>query len=96
MYWVSPPPITDPVLAHAGRLYAGYRMLEGDHFLSSGRVLAGPDDSVVMTKQTCGRRRAIRTSDRIHLTDDGARIYGQQIAHDVTADLGILTAPRPC
>lgn len=96
MYWVSPPPITEPSLAHAGRLFAGYRTLDGDHALSSGRVLTGPHDSVVMTKQTCGRRRAIRTSDRIHLTDDGARIYGQQIAHDLTADLGILTAPRPC
>jgi hypothetical protein len=96
MYWVSPPPITDPSLAHAGRLFAGYRTIKGDHVLSSGRVLTGTHNSVVMTKETCGRRRAIRTSDRIHLTDDGARIYGQQIAHDLTADLGILTAPRPC
>jgi hypothetical protein len=96
MYWVSPPPIADPSLAHAGRLFAGYRTLDGDHFLSSGRVLTGPHDSVVMTKETCGRRRVIRTSDRIHLTDDGARIYGQQIAHDLTANLGIFTTPRPC
>ena len=58
--------------------------------------LAGPRDSVIMTKKTCGRERPIRTSDRMHLTDDGARIYGQQIAHDLTADLGILIAPRPC
>jgi hypothetical protein len=49
-----------------------------------------------MTKETCGKRRVIRTDDRIHLTDDGARVYGQQIAHDLTADLGILTTPRPC
>jgi hypothetical protein len=96
MYWVSPPPITDPTLSHAGRLYAGYRTIEGDHFLSSGRVLTGPHGGEVMTKQTCGRRRVIRTDDHIHLTDDGARIYGQQIAHDLTADLGVLTAPRPC
>jgi len=96
MYWVSPPPITDPALSHAGRLYAGYRTIPGDHFLSSGRVLTGPHGREVMTKQTCGRRRVIRTDDHIHLTDDGARIYGQQIAHDLTANLGILTAPRPC
>jgi hypothetical protein len=34
--------------------------------------------------------RAIRTSidGGVHLTADGARIYGQQIAHDLTADLG--------
>jgi hypothetical protein len=96
MYWVSPPPITEPALSHAARLFAGYRTLPGDHFLSSGRVLTGPHDSVLMEKNTCGRRRVIRSTDRIHLTGDGARIYGQQIAHDLTADLGILTAPRPC
>lgn len=96
LYWVRPPPITDPGLGHAQRLFDGYRKIGGDHFLSSGRALAGPNNSVIMTKQTCGRRRVIRTSDRIHLTDDGARIYGQQIAHDLTSDLGILTTPRPC
>jgi hypothetical protein len=96
LYWVRPPPITAPSLRHAARLYEGYRKIAGDHFLSSGRVLAGPGNREVMTKRTCGRRRTIRTSDRIHLSADGARIYGQQIAHDLTADLGILTAPRPC
>jgi hypothetical protein len=96
MYWVSPPPITTSPLNVAGRLYTGYREIPGDHFLSSGRVLAGPDGAVAMTKETCGKRRVIRTDDRIHLTDDGARIYGQQIAHDLTAGLGILTTPRPC
>ena len=96
MFWVSPPPITYPLLRHAGRLFDGYRTISGDRFLFSGRVLAGPHGSQVMTKRTCGRTRVIRTKDRIHLTDDGGRIYGQQIAHDLTADLGILTAPRPC
>jgi hypothetical protein len=96
MYWVSPPPITDPLLRHADRLFDGYRNISGDHFLFSGRVLAGPDGREVMTKRTCGRTRVIRASDRIHLTDDGARLYGQQIAHDLTADLGILTTPQPC
>jgi hypothetical protein len=96
MYWVRPPPITDPSLSHAGRLYTGYQTIQADHFLSSGRVLTGPHGSEVMTKQTCGRKRVIRTDDRIHLTDDGARIYGQQIAHDLTARFGILTTPRPC
>lgn len=96
MYWVRPPPIDDSELAHAQRLYEGYRTIPGDHFLSSGRVLAAPDGREIMTKRTCGHRRVIRTTDRVHLTDDGARIYGQQIAHDLTADLGILTAPRPC
>jgi hypothetical protein len=96
MYWVRPPPISDPQLAHAQQLFDGYRKIRGDHSVSSGRVLAGSDDRFVMTKQTCGRRRAIRMSDRVHLTDDGARIFGQQIAHDLTMDWGILTTPRPC
>ena len=70
--------------------------IHGDHFLFSGRVLAGPHGNEVIAKQTCGRRREIRVSDGVHLTYDGGRIYGQQIAHDLTADLGILTTPQPC
>jgi hypothetical protein len=96
LYWVRPPPITDVSLRYASLLYEGYREIPGDHFLSSGRVMEGPGNAVLMTNKSCGRELAIRTSDRIHLTDDGARIYGQQIAHDLTADLGVLTAPRPC
>jgi hypothetical protein len=96
MYWVSPPPISVPPLSHAARVYAGYQTIPGDHFLDSGEVLAGPDDREVIAKKTCGRPRTIRTPERIHLTPDGARIYGQQIAHDFTAQLGIVTAPKPC
>jgi hypothetical protein len=96
MFWVSPPPITYPLLRHAGRLFNGYQTIAGDHFLDSGSVLAGPHGSEVMAKRTCGRTRVIRANDHIHLTDDGARIFGQQIAHDLTAELGILTTPRPC
>jgi hypothetical protein len=96
MYWVRPPPIVDPMLGNALRLFNGYRKIAGDHFLSSGRALAGPHGSEVRSKETCGKRRDVRTTDRVHLTDDGARIYGQQIAHDLTADSGILVAPRPC
>src|SRR5207245_5483809 len=32
----------------------------------------------------------------VHLSGDGARIYGEQIAHDLSAALGLLTSPRPC
>lgn len=95
MYWVSPPPIKVPRIDRSQRLYDGYRTL-GDHVLSSGQVLAGPHGSEVPAKLTCGRRRAIRAVDAVHLTDDGGRIYGQQIAHDLSADVGILTAPKPC
>ena len=96
LYWVSPPPIALPKVDRAGRLFAGYRTIPHDHVLLSGRVLSGPHDSEVPAKTTCGRRRVIRTADTVHLTDDGGRIYGQQIAHDLTADLGVLTAPKPC
>ena len=96
MYWVSPVPITDPLLRDARHLFNGYRTISGDHFLFSGRALAGPNGGLEMAKDTCGRRRTVRTPERVHLTDDGARIYGQQIAHDFTADIGILTAPKPC
>ena len=96
MYWVSPPPITNPALGHAARLFEGYRTITADHFLFSGRALAGPHGRVIIAKQTCGRRRTIRTTDGVHLTDDGARIYGQQIAHDLTSHFGILIAPKPC
>src|SRR5262249_12984389 len=41
MYWVSPPPISLPPLAHAQRLFDGYRTIRGDHFLEAGSVLAG-------------------------------------------------------
>jgi hypothetical protein len=96
MYWVSPPPITVSLLDTAARLFDGYRKIRGDHFLFSGLVLAGPHGREVPAKETCGRRRVTRAADTVHLTDDGARIYGQQIAHDLTADLGILTTPQPC
>jgi hypothetical protein len=97
MYWVSPPPIASPLPSHPDRLYDGYRTITGDHFLDSGSILARNGDKEVMSLRTCGRMRVVRNQlDRIHLTDDGARIYGQQIAHDLTARLGVLTTPRPC
>jgi hypothetical protein len=96
MYWVSPPPLADPLLGHAQRLFDGYREIPNDHVLTSGGVLTGPDGKLLMKKTTCGRERVVRTAERVHLTFDGARIYGQQIAHDFTAGLGILTSPRPC
>jgi hypothetical protein len=96
MYWVSPPPIALPPLNHAQRLFDGYRTIEGDHFLNAGSSLGGDDGAQIADTSTCGRLRTIRTSDTVHLTDDGARIYGQMIAHELSADLGVLTAPRPC
>ena len=96
MYWVSPPPIAMGFLAHAPRLFNGYRHIKGDHVLYSGRVLGNASGAEVAKMKTCGREREVRVSDTVHLTDDGGRIYGQQIAHDLSADLGLLTAPRPC
>ena len=97
MFWVSPPPISLPPLGHAQRLFDGYRLISGDHFLDSGTILAGPNGRDIMTKLTCGHVRIVRSViDAVHLSNDGARIYGQQIAHDLTAHLGLLTTPKPC
>ncbi|HTL87444.1 MAG TPA: hypothetical protein VL856_19835 [Acidimicrobiia bacterium] len=96
MYWVSPPPIAFGFLAHAPRLFAGYRQIKGDHFLNSGQVLGNAKGEEVGKMKTCGREREVRVSDSVHLSDDGGRIYGQEIAHDLSADLGLLVAPRPC
>jgi hypothetical protein len=97
MYWVSPPPISLPPLSHAQRLFDGYRRIPGVHILTSGSVLNGPDGTAAVKKETCGHERVVRDlRDGVHLSDDGARIYGQQIAHDLTARIGVLTAPRPC
>jgi hypothetical protein len=96
LYWVSPPPIGVAPLAAASRLFEGYEKIPDDHVLHSGEALAGPEGQEVGAKESCGEVRFIRTGDAVHLTDDGARIYGQQIAHDLTADIGVLTTPKPC
>jgi hypothetical protein len=96
MYWVSPPPIRSPLLNHAQRLYEGYRTIPTARTLDAGNILAGPTGQEVLTKTTCGKTELVRTPDGIHLTDDGARIYGQEIAHLFTAQTGLLTSPRPC
>lgn len=96
LYWVSPPPIGVAPLATAQRLFESYEKIDGDHVLHSGDALAGPGGKEVFAKKSCGSVRFVRTGDAVHLTEDGARIYGQQIAHDLTADIGILTTPKPC
>jgi hypothetical protein len=97
LYWVSPPPIALPPLMHAQRLFEGYERIPGDHVLDSGHVLGGAGGKEVASKSTCGNVKVVRSPlDFTHLTEDGARIYGQQIAHDLGADLGVFTSPRPC
>jgi hypothetical protein len=96
MYWVSPPPMAKGAFQNARQLFEGYASIDGDHVLDSGTVLAGPDGNEVIQKETCGHLHVIRSPDRIHLTDDGARLYGQQIAHDLTAQRGLFTTPQPC
>ncbi len=97
MYWVSPPPMVRAPLNHADQLFDGYRTIPGDHTLMSGSALDGPSGGWVLAKTTCGRVEVIRNPvDQTHLTDAGARIFGEQIAHDLTAQLGILTTPKPC
>jgi hypothetical protein len=96
MYWVSPPPIGVPILFFARQLFDGYRKIPGTSALDAGSVLAGPHGEVVTAKETCGRHTTIRTSDGVHLTFDGARIYGEQIAHDLTSSLMPIPTPQPC
>src|SRR5262249_25100167 len=96
LYWVSPPPIASGVDQHAQRIFDNERRIAGDHVLESGKVLTDARGSETMFKVTCGRVRTIRTPDTVHLTDDGARLYGQQIAHDLSADLGLLASAQPC
>ena len=96
MYWVSPPPFAFPPFQGAPALYAGYRTISGDHFLDAGRSLAGAHGHEVASKTTCGARRVVRTEDVAHLTDDGARIYGQTIARDFGRSVGPRTSPKPC
>ncbi len=97
LYWVSPPPIEPAVLHHAQRLFDGYRAIPGDQVIDAGNILAGPGGHEVLYKLTCGRIQLVRTPiDGVHLTDQGARLYGQEIAHQFTAQTGLLTTPKPC
>jgi len=96
MYWVSPPPMALPPFTGAGALYAGYRTIRGDHFIDAGPSLADARGHEVGSKETCGRVRVVRAEDVAHLTDDGARIYGQTIARDFGRQVGLRTSPRPC
>jgi hypothetical protein len=84
------------VFQSAPQLFEGYASIDGDHVLDSGTVLGGPDGNEAIQKETCGHPQVIRSPDRVHLTDDGARLYGQQIAHDLTAQRGLFTTPQPC
>ncbi len=94
MYWVSPPPIVG--LPRATTIANGYRTIPGTHFLNSGKALAGPNGIYVGDKKTCGKTTSVRVFDGVHLTEDGGRIYGETIAHDFSAQRGLLTAPKPC
>jgi hypothetical protein len=97
MYWVSPPPIALPPLNFAQQLFDGYRSIPGDHTIDVGSVLAGARGQEVLYKLTCGHVELVRTLiDDVHLTDQGARLYGQEIAHQFTAQTGLLTSPKPC
>lgn len=97
MYWVSPPPISAPVLDHAQHLFLGYSSIPGVKILNAGPVLAAPDGKEVLAIKTCGKQEIVRTlPDGIHLTDQGARIYGEEIAHLLTDQTGLLVSPEPC
>ena len=97
MYWVSPPPISAPILDHAGRLFLGYTSIPGVRVLDAGPVLAARGGKEAPSIRTCGTQEVVRTlPDGIHLTDQGARIYGEEIAHLLTSQTGLLASPKPC
>jgi hypothetical protein len=96
MYWVSPPPIQSPLANHAGQIFDGDESIKGDHTIDAGSILAGLNGQEVPSKATCGTTDVVRTADQVHLTDEGARIYGQEIAHLFTSQTGLLTSPKPC
>lgn len=97
MDWVSPPPITAPVLAHARQLFLGYTSIPGVKILNAGPVLAAPGGKEALAIRTCGNWEVVRTlPDGIHLTDQGAKIYGEEIADLLTDDTGLLVSPERC
>ena len=97
MYWVSPPPISAPVLDHAQQLFDGYTAIPGVRILNAGPVLAAPGGKETLAVRTCGKSEVVRAwPDGIHLTDQGARIYGEEIAHLLTDQTGLLVSPKPC
>ncbi len=96
MYWAAPPPIESPLLNHAQEIFDGFKTIPGDHVIDAGSVLAGASGQEVPSKATCGTTEVIRTSDDIHLTNEGARIYGEEIAHLFTSQTGLLASPKPC
>jgi hypothetical protein len=96
MYWVSPPPIQSPLANHAQQIFQGDQTIAGDRTIDAGAVLAGSNGREVPSKFTCGTTDVVRTADQVHLTAEGARIYGQEIAHLFTSETGFLTSPKPC
>jgi hypothetical protein len=71
--------------------------IPGSKTLNAGPVLAGPGGKEALALNTCSKSEVVRTlPDGIHLTDEGARIYGEEIAHLLTDDTGLLVSPKPC
>ncbi len=58
--------------------------------------MAAPDGREVLAVKTCGKQEVVRTPpDGIHLTDQGARIYGEEIANLLAGQTGLLVGPKP-
>jgi hypothetical protein len=94
LFWVEPPPMVAG--RRPARTYTGYLTL-GDRTLPSGPVLGGTEGQWVLSKPVCGTGDApLRTTDSVHLTPQGALIFGTQIAHDLTVALGLPPVPAPC
>ena len=58
--------------------------------------VAGPDGGYVPAKPSCASGRPLRKPDGLHLTPDGASVFGQTIARELTKALGLPIVPDPC
>ncbi len=95
MYWVSPPPIQSPLANHAQQIFQGDQTIAGDRTIDAGASspvprARGSEQGHLWDDRRCPDRR----SGAPH--GEGARIYGQEIAHLFTSQTGFLTSPKPC
>jgi hypothetical protein len=93
LFWVEPPPMV--ASRRPATTFFGYTRL-GDGLLGSGKVLANAEGRWTNTKPQCAGNQPLRAVDSVHLTGAGARVFGQQIAHDLADALHWSPVPAPC
>ena len=97
MYWAGPSSIESPLANRCTADLPGDQTIAGDDTIDVGPILAGSSGQEVPSKVTCWDDRLCPDrSTKSHLTDEGARIYGQEMPHLFTSQTGLLTSPKPC